>query len=253
MKQIGVTLFALILTGVAFSQNIIDKHFESYKAQENFTTVHVTSKAFELSAYLEFETENEDLEDFRKFLTTVKSFDMIAGREVENTARKYNSALRKVQTTHEELMHIDEEDGQFTFLIDEYNGIVKELVMVGSGDNNLVIFSLTGEMDINQLSKMSSMMRANDNVQLRKLDANGLNDVKAYPNPVRKGGYITVEVPAEMANGTASLININGVTVKNYALSGTRQKLETTGLAAGTYIMVFQTENVRIRKKLIVR
>ena len=111
MKQFALTVCMIALVGVAFGQNIIDKHFSAYKSQEKFTTVHITSKAFELSAYLEFEDENGDFEEFRQFLSTVKSFDMIAGREVGDAARKYNSALRKVKGTHEEIMHVTEDDG----------------------------------------------------------------------------------------------------------------------------------------------
>ena len=77
--------------------------------------------------------------------------------------------------------------------------------MVGSGDSNLVIFSLTGDMDVNQISKMSNMMKTQEDVQLRKLHDNGLHDVKMYPNPLRAGATMTIEVPAEMANGTATL------------------------------------------------
>ncbi|MEZ4851172.1 MAG: DUF4252 domain-containing protein [Bacteroidia bacterium] len=253
MKPLLLTVCAMLLAGMTLGQNIIDKHFSAYKAQENFTTIHVSSKAFELSAYLEFEDASEELEEFRQFLTTVKSFDMIAGKNIDNAARKYSSALKKVQATHEELMYKKEENGEFTFLIDETNGVVHELVMVGSSENDLAIFSLTGNMDLEQLSKMSKMMNSKEDTQLKKMYESGLHDIKAYPNPLRAGETLTIEVPAEMTNGTATLINLNGVRVKEVNLNGSYQKMTTDGLASGTYILEFQAENVRIRKKVLIR
>ena len=253
MKPLLLTVCAMFLAGMTLGQNIIDKHFSAYKAQENFTTIHVSSKAFELSAYLEFEDASEELEELRQFLTTVKSFDMIAGKNIDNAARKYSSALKKVQVTHEELMYKKEENGEFTFLIDETNGVVHELVMVGSSEDDLAIFSLTGNMDLEQLSKMSKMMNPKEDTQLKKMYESGLHDIKAYPNPLRAGEHLTIEVPAEMANGTATLINLNGVRVKEVNLNGSYQKMTTDGLASGTYILEFQAENVRIRKKVLIR
>jgi hypothetical protein len=253
MKQFTIILAMMLLSGTAFGQNIIEQHFSSYKQQDHYTSVHISSKAFELAAYLELEDASEELAEFKEFLNTVNSFDMIAGQHQENAAQLYRTALKRVKASHEEVMTVQEADGTFSFLIDESNGIVHELVMVGNGPQEWMVFSLTGNMDINQLSKMSQWMQTDDEGQVRRLFEHGLHEVKVYPNPSRKGEPIVVEVPAGMVDGDAYLLNLNGTRVKSYSLGSTYQKLETGGLAAGQYILEFRNGEVSIRKKVLIR
>lgn len=253
MRNITTTLCALFLSGMAFGQNILQTQFSHYLEQENFTRVQVSQKAFELAAYLELEESPQELQEFQAFLQTVRSFDLIAGHTLENANLKQQTALKQVRATHEELMQVEEEDGIFTFLMDETQGVVHELVMVGGNAENLIIFSLTGNMDLNQLSKMSRLMQAEQEAPLSRLFENGIHEVKVFPNPIAKGEPIMIETPAEMAGGMVSLLNLNGTRISSVPIQGQSQKLITHGLAAGTYILEFKQENVSIRKKVILQ
>jgi len=253
MKQLLIFCFSFGIISSTFGQNIIEKHFSTYKNQDNFTHIHVTSKAFELTAYLEFEDAEGEFEEFKEFLSTVTSFDMIAGEKVEQAEKKYQAALKKVQSSHDELMTIDEHEGTFSFLIDEANGMVKELIIVGTQHNKLAIFSLTGNMDLSQLSKMLRMMDAGSGKQLTKMFENGIHEIKVYPNPIAKGEQLTIQVPDELASSKVSILNMNGATVKTFTLSSTRHQLKLEGMAAGNYIVEFKTDQASIKKKIIVR
>ena len=68
MKQIITALCALFLSGYMFGQNVIEEKFIDYKQQDNFTKIHVSAKAFELSGYIELEDQDEEVEEFREFL-----------------------------------------------------------------------------------------------------------------------------------------------------------------------------------------
>lgn len=253
MKQFAITCCLLFLLSTAFGQNIIEKHFSTYKSQPEFTSIHVSSKAFELSAYLDFEDTDEDFAEFKDFLSTVNSFDMIAGDELEVAGKKYQAALKKVQASHEELMTVSENGGEFTFLIDETNGIVKELVMVGTQKDKLAIFSLTGNMDLNQLSKMSSMMKDAGGAELEKMFENGIHEVKVYPNPISTGEELSIELPEDMNSGTVNLLNLNGAKVRSFEITSNRHTLKTNGLAAGNYILELNNGQVSIKRKLVIR
>ena len=88
MKRFTFTLCLMFLVGSMMAQNIIDEHFLPYKNQDNFTTVHVSSKAFELTSYFELDEAPDEFQEFKDFLSTVSSFDMIAGQEVSQTEQK---------------------------------------------------------------------------------------------------------------------------------------------------------------------
>lgn len=242
------------LIGSMLGQNIIDQHFLPYKNQDNFTTVHVSSKAFELTSYFEVDEAPEEFQEFKDFLGSVNSFDLIAGQEVSQAAQKYQAALNKVGQSHEELMTITETDGAVSFYVDESGGVVDELVMVAHGNEELVIFSLTGSMDIATLSKMSRLMNTNSDEEddpLQKLFTN--HELKIYPNPVVRGQELKIEVPLELANGKVSLLNMNGQRIRSIDLTNSVQNFNTNDLAPGNYILEVRNEKMSVKRKIAVR
>ncbi len=253
MKPLMIALIFVLTSCMAVGQNIIDKHFTAYKGQEAFTQVHVSSKAFELSAYVELQEENEEFEAFKEFLKTVTSFDMMVGNEVAEAIHKYQTALAKVKATHEELLQVKDRDERFTFLIDEENGWVNELVMVGCNSDKLAIFSLTGNMDLNQLIQMSNMMHIEGDHQIKQLFEHKVHEVTYYPNPIDRGENLVLQLPRELSKGTVSLYNLSGVKVKEYELNGEKQQIEMSGLDMGNYILEVKNENVSVKKKVLVK
>ena len=253
MKQIITVFCTLFLSGYMFGQNVIEEKFKNYKEQDNFTKVHITAKAFELSGYIELDSEDEDMKEFREFLKTVKSFDLIAGKEVVDAGNKYLTAVKKMEGSHEELMEVADQDGNFTFFVDESHGVVHELAVVGHKEDHLVIFSLTGTMDMKQISKMAKHMHTEGPNQLRKMFDNGMQEIRVYPNPLDKSEALNIQVPTEMTGGTVKLLNLNGAVVKTIQLQNTSEKLDTSNLPAGNYILEFNSENISVKKKIVIR
>ena len=95
-------------------------------------------------------------------------------------------------------MSVKDQDGNFTFYVDENNGIVYELVMVGGTDKEFMVFSLIGEMDLRQIGKMSQKIQMNGFDQMTKIFDHGAADLNVYPNPAGSGTDFNVEVPSEM-------------------------------------------------------
>ena len=150
-------------------------------------------------------------------------------------------------------MEVEDKDGTFTFFVDESHGVVHELAMVGHKEDHLVIFSLTGTMAMDQISKMAKHMHSGSHNQLRKMFDNGMQELRVYPNPVDKTEILNIQVPSEMTGGTVKLLNMNGAVVKTMNLKNSTEKLDTRDLAAGNYILEFKTENVSIKKKIVIR
>ena len=253
MKTFIITSLALFLSGTIFGQNIIEQHFQQYKGQDNFTNIHVTGKMFQLATYIDNEDNDPDLEELKQFASTIKEFKMIVGEEQTDAKSKFQTAVRKVSSSHEELMRVDDSDGSFAFYILESKGIVSELAMVGMGTNEFVAFSLTGNMDLRQISKMSKKIGGNGFEHVGKLFDNGVHDLKVYPNPAKVNSSITVEVPKEMNSGNVTLIDMNGKRVKTNELNGNKLDIKTSGLPAGTYILEIKNDKASIRKKVVLQ
>ena len=253
MKIISSFILTLFIASTLFGQNIIDKHFEAYKSMENYTNVSMSSKMFELAGYIEFDENDKELNELKEFITTIDALNLIVGREVENPKNKYASALSKVSNSHEELMRVDDNDDSFTFLINENRGVVKEFVMIGTTDQELFILSLTGKMNLRDLSKLAGKMQSHGLSQMQMFDDHRVEDVKVYPNPSAPGENITVEIPENMVGGTATLFNMNGGAVTTVDIENMTQNISTKGLAAGSYVVHLNKEGVTMKKRVIVQ
>jgi hypothetical protein len=253
MKTIVNLLLAVLLTTPLFSQNIIDKHFEAYKSQENFTAVNVSAKMFELAGYIEFDENDKELSELKEFIGTVEAFNLIAGREVADPVAKYTSAIKKVASSHEELMNVQDNGDRFTFFIDESKGVVRELVMVGTTNQELFIASITGRMNLRDLSRMANKIQTSGFSHMKMLDDKGAADLKVFPNPTVVGSDMTLQMPEHLIGGKATLYNMNGQAVQTVDIVNREQQLTTKGVAVGSYVLELQHDGVSMKKRVVIQ
>lgn len=252
MKNLMITLCTVFAIGmVQAQQNAIEKHFGNYLQMDEVTKISVAGKVFQLAAYIE--TDDKDLDEMKDFASTIESFQMIVGEDGIFSKSEFGSAMRKVENEYEELMSIQDKDGDFNFRIKEHNGIVKELLMVGYAENNLMILSLTGRMDLKQISKMGAKIQMDGFESLGKMTANGADRIKVYPNPVSSDSPVTIEVPEEFIGGDATLVDTQGKTIMTYRMSTRKQELRVDKVNAGSYVLVFKKDSVSVTKKLEIQ
>ncbi|MGB0425021.1 MAG: DUF4252 domain-containing protein, partial [Flavobacteriales bacterium] len=80
---------------------------------------------------------------------------------------QYKSAIKKIKGSYEVLMTVDDNDEDMTFFIKENNGIITELLMIVGGNDNFMIMSIVGDIDLNQIAKLS-----------RTLDIEGMENLE---------------------------------------------------------------------------
>ncbi|MFK7972245.1 MAG: DUF4252 domain-containing protein [Bacteroidia bacterium] len=253
MKSIIIAIAALVFSVGVFAQNIIDNQFSNYEASENFGNVHVSSKMFQLAAYIENEDQSEDLEELKEFAATINEFNMLLGHELKNLDSEFKIAKAKAAKGYEELMSVDEEEGSFVFYIREANGLVSEMVMIGSVENTLIIASVTGAMELSKLGKFSKKLGGNGFENMGKLFDNGVQDMRVFPNPSKTNSTITVEVPDEMQQGKVTLRDMNGRELKTNEMNGKTIQLTTEGLKPGTYIIEIKNDKASIKQKVVLQ
>ena len=67
-------------------------------------------------------------------------------------------------------MTIQHDGMDLRFVIKEANGIIAELLMIGGGKKDFFIMSLVGDIDLNQISKLSGAMNIDGFQNLELLD-----------------------------------------------------------------------------------
>ena len=158
----------IAFAGSAYSQSAIDKYFSYLDKDTTITKVTINSKMFELFSYMEAESDEE--KEFKEAISNIESMKVIVKENAPNAQALFKEAIKKPGKEFELLMEVDQESEHFYFLINEKEGIIAELLMIGNSDGEFIILSLTGEIDLAQLSRLSRSMNIDHMQHLQKID-----------------------------------------------------------------------------------
>ena len=177
MKKLmmGVVMLGLSMTAMA-QGDAITKFFNKYQDDETFTQVTVSSKMFNL--FTNMEVKNKDDQDVLNAISKLKGLRVLAKEEARNSRELYKEALSLIPTKdYEELMSVREKDKDMKFFIRESKpGVISELVMVAGGNEEFMVLSLFGEIDLKEISKIGSKMDIDGLQHLKKMDKGNKED-----------------------------------------------------------------------------
>ena len=186
MKKLFVIAAIVLAPALSFSQSIFDK----FEDLEEVTSIIVNQKMFTMLAKIDIDTddpESQEYLDMVKKITGLKVFttgDEKISKDMGATVAQY---LKSNQLA--ELMRIKDGDQTVQFYVKEGrdDDHVKELLMYVNGLKELtkdqdieingkkreietVLLSLTGDIDLNQISKITSKMNVPGGDKLKKVE-----------------------------------------------------------------------------------
>lgn len=172
MKKIFLSLLFLVVTNVTFSQSVFDK----FEDQEKIRTVIVNKKMFSLLSKMKVEDkETQQYVNLIKKLENLKVFATQSdskAEEMKATAEKYLKAAGM-----EELMRITDKGKSVKIYVKSgaTDSQIKELLMFvdGSGTEETVLMSLTGNFDLDELSVLTEKMKLPGGEDLKKASKGG--------------------------------------------------------------------------------
>lgn len=175
ITTITLALIAVMAFKVQAQDDAISQFFGKYVDDEAFTQVTVTSRMFGLFANLDSEDETD--QELMDAISKVKGLRILAKDDAEDGRALYKEAFTLIPSKdYDELMSIREEDSDMKFLIKEKDGIIAELLMVMGGDDEFFLLSLVGDIDLNQIAKLSRTMDIDGFENLSKMDDNDDED-----------------------------------------------------------------------------
>lgn len=167
MRNLILALVVILSTSSVFAQSVFDK----FDNQDDITTVIVNKKMFALLSKMKVEDkETQQYVNLIKKLDNLKVFVTTSDKkadEMKLVSDKYvkTSAL-------EELMRINEKGKSVKIYVKSgaTDSQVKELLMFveGSGKEETVLMSLTGDFDLNELSVLTEKMKLPGGDDLKK-------------------------------------------------------------------------------------
>lgn len=168
MKKLMIGTVMMVWSAVAMAQgDAISKFFAKYQDDETFTQVKVSQKMFGL--FTNMEVSKPEDKEILDAISKIKGLRVLAKHETRDSRSLYKEAMAMIPTNdYEELMSVRDKDKDMKFFIKELSaGKIGELVMVMGGNDEFMVLSLFGEIDLKKIGKIG-----------RKMDIDGLEKLE---------------------------------------------------------------------------
>jgi len=153
MKRFLLLLMAVFASFHLSAQqvSVIDRFFQKYENDRNFTLVSITPKMF--SMFAKVDMGDPDAKNMMKVIQKLKSLRILAKEETKDGPRLYKEAANFLSSDFEELMTVRDKDSDLKFMVKENNrGNISELIMLVGSANEFMAMSLVGDIDLNEIS-----------------------------------------------------------------------------------------------------
>lgn len=176
MKKAIVIIGMMFFSVAMMAQGtVINKYFNEFQDNENFTKVSVSQKMF--SMFTDIEPGSQDEKDFLEAVSKLKGLKVLVADSIPDAMKLYKKAVSDVDKAgYEELMSVKDAKQNLKFSIKEKNDKISELLMVAGGKNNFIMLSLYGEIDLKNISKIAQKMKVKGLQELGKMHDNDDND-----------------------------------------------------------------------------
>lgn len=175
MKKLILMIAAVAMVSFTNAQSPTDDLFEKYSNEEGFTIVKVTKELFNLFADFAEEAEGEEMEDFNQVVKGLEQIRILmfegSGKSDPDVLQDFKSELSDVKLKDfTELMTVREQDEMVKFMIRKNGKNIKELLLLINQDEEAGFISITGNIDLKSIAKLSKSMNIQGLENLQKLN-----------------------------------------------------------------------------------
>ncbi len=162
MKAFSIFLTLLFsLTVITAQEDMISRHFEKYEKDPNIEKINLDRTTFERFANIKTEDPTE--------LRLIRAFQQLNGVKAiflehdETATALSNEAVRTVMAdeSYEELMSVNTKQENILMTIREEEEVVRELSIIVGADQNFMVATLYGKIDLKALSTMTTVLQKN--------------------------------------------------------------------------------------------
>ena len=182
MKKIILLTFISLAPFFSSAQDIFDK----YEDNDQVTFVAMQPKMFQMLAKMSISVDDPEAQDFFQLVKSITSFKVITTEDAAITKNIDSWVTTRLKSsTYEELMRVRDEGSNVKFYVKEGKDEdhVKELLMFVTGLSNIkelddidvngrkietVLLSLTGDIDLTQIGKLTEKMNLPGGEELKK-------------------------------------------------------------------------------------
>jgi hypothetical protein len=166
-KLLPALLMLFLAVSAQAQIDAISTYFEKYMDDEQFTTVYISGRMFKMFAQMADDEADDEIKEIAAGLEGLR----ILTTE-ENGAKYFKEIMGQLNTKdYEPLMTVREEGSdEVHFLIKEAGDTINELLLVVGGEDEFVLMSFVGNIDLAKISKLSGAMDIEGLEHLKKVE-----------------------------------------------------------------------------------
>jgi len=165
-KLFSLVILLFLSISVNAQNDAIDRFFEQYQDDEEFTMVYVSPKMFQMFAKVAGEELDAELQSLVKDLKGLKVL-----KTETNSLQVYKDAVKKIPTKEYEILMTARDEGQNIKILTKTKSdeVIEELLLLVGGEDEFVLVSFVGNINLNDLSKVASQLDIDGVKHLEKL------------------------------------------------------------------------------------
>jgi len=168
MKKMMFSLICMAFLTVPLlvnAQSPIDKVFDKYASQDGFTTVNISKELFQMLMQMgSGDTKDTSMVEMKKMMEQLSGLKVLTfsfdSTKIAKAVSVYNEFAGVFPpSTYKELMTVNEGRQNIKFMTkQETGGKITEMVMLLKDKTEVAVLSLTGNIDLSTVSKLSKGM-----------------------------------------------------------------------------------------------
>lgn len=167
-------IVAIMLPGAMFAQNDFNKLYDKYAGQDGFTSINISPEMFKFLSSIDMSDSSNDSKQTQNVMQQLEGLKMLVYEKPEGKPGiDFYKEIKRTLTLDDytELMAIKDSDDDIKFLVKKVgNNKISELLMIVSGNDEVLVMSMTGDIDMNTISEISKSLDMDGLDNLDKLD-----------------------------------------------------------------------------------
>jgi hypothetical protein len=177
MKKIVATLMTMavvIFTSSLVAQTAIDDLYSKYAGEKGVTSINISPEMFSMLSSWDMDDSSEKAKETQDVMEQLSGLKMLVYEAEEGQTNE--ALLEEVRTLSKakgfsEMMSVDSDEEVVKFLVKKgEDGKVSEMLMVVLSENEAVVMSMTGNLDMSTISGISKSLDIDGLENLEKID-----------------------------------------------------------------------------------
>ena len=168
-----MTVAFVIMLQAVNAQTAIDGLYKKYAGTEGFTSINISPQMFSMMGGFDMNDSSEQAQDAQNVLEQLNGLKMLVYEpegEVNKSFLDEIAELSKIEG-YAEMMSVDSDNEVIKFLVKKgEDGRVSEMLMIVLEEDEAVIMSMTGSLDMKSISQISKSLDIDGMEKLDELD-----------------------------------------------------------------------------------